>query len=119
MTVPVETNPFPPIERRTDPFSRLAAAVISQAVHDATNELGSKKKSATTWLLQDEDGFPFWCNVLGMDPDQTRQELSKLLASLTEQGYVDFQSLLEPRRHTTTGCCAGQQVMTDGSDLVG
>jgi len=81
MTIPVETNPFPPIERRTDPFSRLAAAVISQAVHDATNELGSKKKSATTWLLQDEDGFPFWCNVLGMDPDQTRQELSDRLAS--------------------------------------
>ena len=81
MTIPVETNPFPPIERRTDPFSRLAAAVISQAVQDATNGLGSKKKSATTWLLQDEDGFPFWCNVLGMDPDQTRQELSDRLAS--------------------------------------
>jgi hypothetical protein len=81
MTIPVESNSFPQIERRTDPFSRLAAAVISQAVEDATNELGRKKKSATTWLLQDEDGFPFWCNVMGMDPDQTRQELSDRLAS--------------------------------------
>ena len=59
MTVPVETNPFPPNERRTDPFSRLAAAVISQAVEDATNELGSKKRSAITWLLEDNDGFLF------------------------------------------------------------
>ena len=81
MTIPMESNSFPQIERRTDNFSRLAAAVISQAVEDATSELGRKKKSATTWLLQDEDGFPFWCNVLGMDPDQTRQELAGRLAS--------------------------------------
>ena len=81
MTIPVESNSFPQIERRTDPLSRLAAAVISQAVQDATNQMGSQKKSATTWLLQDEDGFRFWCNVLGMDPDQTRQELSNRLAS--------------------------------------
>ena len=81
MTILVKTRPFPQIERRTDPFSRLAAAVISQAVEDATNQLGSKRKSATTWLLQDEDGCPFWRNVLGMDPDQTRQELSYWLAS--------------------------------------
>jgi hypothetical protein len=81
MTMPVETKPCPQIERRTDPLSRLAAAVISQAIEDATNRLGSKKKSATTWLLQDEDGFPFWCNVLGMDPNQTRQELSDRLDS--------------------------------------
>ena len=79
MTVPVKTNPFSQIERRTDPFSRLAAAVISLAVQDATDGLGSKQKSAITWLLQDDDGFPFWCNVLGMDPDQTRQELSNFL----------------------------------------
>jgi len=81
MTIPVQTRPLPQIERRTDPFSRLAAAVIAQAVEDATNQMGSQRKFATTWLLQDEDGFPFWCNVLGMDPDQTRQELSYWLAS--------------------------------------
>ena len=96
MTVPVETNPFPQVERRTDPFGRLAAAVISLAVQDATNGLGSKQKSAITWLLQDHDGFPFWCNVLGMDPDQTRQDLSNLLAPRTKRGYGDFQFLLEP-----------------------
>ncbi len=43
MTVPVETNPFPPIERRTDPFGPLAAAVISQAVQDATSGFGSNR----------------------------------------------------------------------------
>jgi hypothetical protein len=59
MTMPVETKPFPQIEQRTDPFSRLAVAVISQAIEDATNQLGSKKKSATTWLLQDKDGSLF------------------------------------------------------------
>lgn len=95
MTVLVETKPFFQIERRTDPFSRLAAAVISLAVQDATSGLGSKQKSAITWLFQDDDGFPFWCNVLGIDSDQTRQELSYLLASRTERGYGDFQSLLE------------------------
>ncbi len=92
MTVAVETKPFFQIERRTDPFSRLAAAVISLAVQDATGGFGSKQKSAITWLVQDDEGFPFWCNVLGVDPDQTRQELSNLLASRTER---DFQSLLE------------------------
>jgi hypothetical protein len=96
MTVPVDTNPFPPIERRTDPFGRLAAAVISQAVQDATSGFGSQQKSAITWLLQDDNGFPFWCNVLGVDPDETRQDLSNLLASRTEQGYGNFQFLLEP-----------------------
>ncbi len=96
MTVPVETRPFFQIERRTDPFSRLAAAVISLAVQDATSGLGSKQKSAITWLLQDDEGFPFWCNVMGIDPDQIRQELSNLLVSQTERGNGDFQSLLEP-----------------------
>jgi hypothetical protein len=81
MTIPVETNPFPQLQRRTDPFSQLAAAVISQAIQDATTEVGTKKKSATNWLLQDQEGFPFWCNVLGVDPNQTRQELSDRLAS--------------------------------------
>ena len=96
MIVPVDSNPFPKIERRTDPLCRLAAAVISLAVQDATNGLGSKQKSAITWLLQDDDGFPFWCNILGKDPDQTRQVLSNLLDSRTEPGSGDFQSLLEP-----------------------
>jgi hypothetical protein len=108
MTVPVETRPFPQIERRTDPFSRLAAAVISQAVEDATQGVGSKKKSAITWLLQDEDGFPFWCNVLGVDPDQTRRELSNLLASRTpNEVNGDFQFLLKPSPtglQPTMGC---------------
>jgi hypothetical protein len=81
ITIPTETRLLHQIAGRTDPFKRLAAAVISQAVQDAVNRMGSGKKSATTWLLQDEDGFPFWCNVLGMDPDQTRQELSNLLGS--------------------------------------
>ncbi len=81
MSLPLDTESFLQLERRTDPFSRLAAAVISQAVEDAFHELGTKRKSATAWLLEDEDGFPFWCNVLGMDPDQTRQELSSRLAS--------------------------------------
>jgi hypothetical protein len=85
MTIPMETDLLPEIERRRDPFRRLAAAVISQAIQDATNQMGRQRKSATTWLLQDEDGFPFWCNVLGMDPDQTRQELSDRLAASTER----------------------------------
>jgi hypothetical protein len=96
MTIPVETRLLLQIEGRTNPFKRLAAAVISQAVQDATNELGSKKRAAITWLVQDDDGFPFWCHVLGMDPDQCRQELSNLLAPRTERVYVDFQSLLQP-----------------------
>jgi hypothetical protein len=81
MTISTEIKLLPQIEGRTNPFRRLAAAVISQAVKDATHQMGSDRKSATTWLLQDVDGFPFWCNVLGMDPDQTRQELSNLLGS--------------------------------------
>jgi len=112
MTVLVETNPFPLNERRTDPFSRLAAAVISQAVEDATHGLGSKKRSAITWLLEDDDGFPFWCHVLGVDPDQTRQELSNLLASLTERVYVDFQSLIE---HASENCSTPQSLMCNKS----
>jgi hypothetical protein len=107
MTIPGETSFLQGIDERTNPYKRLAAAVISQAVQDATNELGSKKRSAITWLLEDDDGFPFWCNVLGVDPDQAREELSNLLASLTERVYVDFQSLLEPRlgglQHTMVG----------------
>ena len=94
MTILAEGNFLAQIEQRTDPFKRLAAAVISQAVEDATSQVGSKKKSAMAWLLQDDDGFPFWCNVLGLDPDQTRQELSNLLASRSEPGEVDFQFLL-------------------------
>jgi hypothetical protein len=58
----------------------MAAAVISQVIQDAITEVGTKKKSATTWLLQDQEGFPFWCNVLGVDPNQTRQEPSDRLA---------------------------------------
>jgi hypothetical protein len=81
MTIAVETRLLLQIEERTNPFKRLAAAVISQAVQDATNELGSTKRAAITWL----------------DPDQCRQELSNLLASRTERVYVDFQSLLRPR----------------------
>jgi len=96
MTTPIEIKLLPQIEGSINPYKRLAAAVISQALEDATHELGSKKRSAITWLLQDDDGFPFWCHVLGMAPGQTRQELSNLLASRPERGYVDFQSLLEP-----------------------
>jgi hypothetical protein len=121
MTVPVETNPFAPIERRTDPFSRLAAAVISQAVEDATHGVGDKKKSAITWLFQDDDGFPFWCHILGVDPDQTRQELSNLLASRTPNEVTAiFQSLLEPNpTGDSTLWSADALGMTGGSDPVG
>jgi hypothetical protein len=121
MTVPVETNPVPQIERRTDPFSRLAAAVISQAVEDATHGVGNKKKSAITWLLQDDDGFPFWCHVLGVDPAQTRQELSNLLASQTPNEVTAiFQSLLEPSpTGDSTLWSADALGMTGGSDPVG
>ena len=81
MTDVMQTTPLPGIEERADPFKRLAAAVISQAVQDAINQMGRDKKSATTWLFEDNDGFPFWCEVLGMDEDQVRQELSVLLGS--------------------------------------
>ena len=94
MTMTVETSFLQQIEERTNPYKRLAAAVISQAVQDATDELGGKKRSAIAWLFEDDDGFPFWCNVLGVDPDQIRQELSSLLACQTERVYLDFQSLL-------------------------
>jgi len=85
------------IPTRTNPFKRLAAAVIFQAVRDATCQMGTAKKSATTWLLENDDGFRFWCNVRGMDPDQTRQELSELLYSPMTRCKVDFQSLFQQR----------------------
>lgn len=96
MTISTEIKLLSQIEGRTNPFKRLAAAVISQAVKDATQEIGRNKKSATTWLLQDKDGFPFWCNVLGMDPDQARQELSDLLSSPIKRSNLDYQSQLHP-----------------------
>jgi len=84
------------IPTRTNPFKKLAAAVIFQAVRDATCQMGTAKKSATTWLLENDEGFRFWCNVPGMDPDQTRQELSELLYSPMTRCKVDFQSLFQP-----------------------
>jgi hypothetical protein len=90
MTIPTKTKFFPQIHGRLNPFKRLAAAVICQAVRDATHMVGRGKESATTWLLYDDDGFRFWCNVLGMDPDQTRQELYELLDPHMKQWNVDF-----------------------------
>ena len=37
------------IPTRTIPFKRLAAAVIFQAIRDATCQMGTAKKSATAW----------------------------------------------------------------------
>jgi hypothetical protein len=102
ITLPTESRLLPNIHGRTNPFKRLAAAVIFQAMKDATCQMGRAKKSATTWLLQNDDGFRFWCNVLGMDPDQTRQELSDLLDSQMTGCKIDFQSLLHaPQDHRT------------------
>lgn len=101
MTISTETSLLPERQGKIDPFKRLAAAVISQAVEDATTQMGKEQRSAATWLLEDEDGFPFWCDVLGMNPDQTRQELTNLLSS--RKGYrVDFQTLSEltPEDHS-------------------
>jgi hypothetical protein len=83
--------------------------------------VGNKKKSAITWLLQDDDGFPFWCHVLGVDPAQTRQELSNLLASQTPNEVTAiFQSLLEPSpTGDSTLWSADALGMTGGSDPVG
>jgi hypothetical protein len=76
MTIPTESQPLPKIHGRTNPFKRLAAAVISQAVRDATRQMD--RRSATTWLPENDDGFPFWCNARN-GSGQIRQELSDLL----------------------------------------
>ena len=116
MTIPKESKLLPQIHGRTNPFKRLAAAVIVQAVRDATRQMGRDRKSATTWLLQNDDGFSFWCNVLGMDPNQLRQELSSLLDSPMKRVPVDFQSPHQPapEEHTTmsAGRSAAQQAAT-------
>ena len=101
MTIPTESQPLPKIHGRTNPFKRLAAAVIFQALKDATCQMGRTKKSVTTWLLQNNDGFRFWCNVLGMDPDQTRQELS--FVGFPNDGMQDRFSV------STTTCTTGSQ----------
>jgi hypothetical protein len=97
MTIPTKTRLFQQIPGRVSPFKRLAAAVISQAVRDATTQVGRGRISATTWLLQDGDGFPFWCSVLGIDPDQIRKELSDLLDPRMERCHVEFQSPVATR----------------------
>ena len=97
MTVPTKIRLLQQIPGRVSPFKRLAAAVISQAVRDATHQVGRGKESATTWLLHDGDGFPFWCSVLGMDPGQSRRELSDLLNPRMERGHGEFQSSLQPQ----------------------
>ena len=105
MTIPTETRLLPQIHGRTNPFKRLAAAVISQAVRDATRQMGRDRKSATTWLLQNDDGFPFWCNVLGMDPDQIRQELSVFVGFPNESDAMSIFSLSYNQHHRITERC--------------
>jgi hypothetical protein len=97
VTIATKIRLLQQIPGRVSPFKRLAAAVISQAVRDATHQVGSGKESATTWLLHDGDGFPFWCSVLGIDPGQTRRELFNLLIPSTECRHGAFQSSLQPQ----------------------
>ncbi|MGH9340355.1 MAG: hypothetical protein ACRD1R_12400 [Acidobacteriota bacterium] len=58
-----------------DNLRHLAGAIILQAIDDAqlTSPAGDEARS---WLLQDDDGFAFWCTVLGYDVETIRTALT-------------------------------------------
>lgn len=65
-------------ESPADPERKLAAAVLSEALKDALG-FGPDRSSARFWLMNDNNRFPFWCSVLGLNSDVVRTRITRLL----------------------------------------
>ena len=50
---------------------KLATAIITLALRDATTNRENAEE-ARSWLLDDEDGFQFWCTMAEIDPERLR-----------------------------------------------
>ncbi|MGH9339149.1 MAG: hypothetical protein ACRD1R_06080 [Acidobacteriota bacterium] len=81
-----------------DPRSEknLAVAILRQAWHEAVLDLKAVKetsrkdyrllkKKAIEWISNDDEGFPYWCQLADVDHQALRQ---KLLDSLKQQRRV-------------------------------
>ncbi len=60
-----------------DPLKRLASAILIRALVDAQKGC----PEAREWIIEDgsSPGFPFWCQVYGVEPISARQELRKAI----------------------------------------
>lgn len=70
-------------ELSTRAFYRLAAAMLLQAVHDATSRSTGRRASALRWMCRADDGcfsFPFICQILDRNPDDVRRFCERKLA---------------------------------------
>ncbi len=73
-----------PIRTRNDPYRRLGAMVLIQAIKDACSpytlfEGGYTREGATHFLLHDNIDFPQWCVGLGLDPRTVRLKLYSVI----------------------------------------
>lgn len=68
----------------------LAVAILRQAWHEAVLDLRSVKETsredhrllkrkAIEWINNDEDGFPYWCQLADVDYHALRRELDDAL----------------------------------------
>ncbi len=63
-------------ELSTRAFYRLAAAMLLQAIHDATSRSAGRRASAIQWMYRSDDGcfsFPFICQILDRSPEDVRR----------------------------------------------
>jgi hypothetical protein len=57
---------------------RLACAVLRLAILDvcqAAAPTGDAHQQAAEWFRESDDGFRFWCEVAGVDPEVIRARL--------------------------------------------
>ena len=62
-----------------DPHRKLASAILIRALVDAQKGDPEARK----WIIEDgsSPGFPFWCQVYGVEPISARKELGKAIES--------------------------------------
>jgi hypothetical protein len=79
ITLLINDPPQPPA-RPQNPYRELAVGILLQAIEDALYHRGKTQAEAQCWLLEDNDGFPFWCNAIDLNPHIVRKLLCKKLA---------------------------------------
>jgi len=69
-----------------DADQKLAGAVLRLAFRDSKRPHVNNQaqyfllqNEARHFLLQDEEIFPFWCHMAGLDPDTVRQRARKIV----------------------------------------
>jgi hypothetical protein len=84
----IRQAPFPLTERPLVAEQLLAAAVLGQAVRDATDRHSSERRraAALSFLFDRSESLRFWTAMAGLDAQLVREQAQQLLSSRTSPG---------------------------------